>query len=355
MRIFRILFTAVSATLLLASCNKDNDSVQENPKVTTGVFTLSEGSFSTPSTTLTFYDFAASTASTDFFKNANSSSLGTLGNDMIVYGSKMYIVMNVDSYLEVADAKTAKHIRQIDFENAGGELIQPRYVVPYKNTVLVSSWDGTVAVIDTTTLVITKFITVGANPEQMVVVGDKLYVTNSGGLQAVMDSTVSVVDLVSQAETKKITVGVNPGYIVSDNNGSVFVASLGNYWDIGPKLTKINTSSNTVTLAVDTAVGKMVYHDGLIYATGGYLGSGSLRELKPSDLSQTRANFITDGTTVTNPYGVTVDPENGDIYIADAKNFVNAGEVFCFDKTGRKKFSFTTSPGVNPNTVVLVK
>ena len=57
-------------------------------------------------------------------------------------------MMNVDSYLEVADAKTAKHVKKIDFENAGGDLIQPRYVVPYKNTVLVSSWDGTVAVID---------------------------------------------------------------------------------------------------------------------------------------------------------------------------------------------------------------
>jgi streptogramin lyase len=166
---------------------------------------------------------------------------------------------------------------------------------------------------------------------------------------------VSVVDLQSMTETSKIVVGVNPGTITADNNGSIYVGSTGNYGDVGPKLVKINTNSNTITKSADTAVGKITFHDGMLYATGGYLGSSNVRTLNPSDFSQTRANFVTDGTKVTTPYGITVDPQNGDVYVADAKNYVSGGEVFCFDRTGTKKFSFSTSPGANPNTVVLVK
>ena len=354
MKTVKTLFLSLAVTVFLISCDKDDTPARENPKVTKGVYALSEGSFSSASTTLTFYDFGTKTPVTDFYANANSSSLGTIGNDMIVYGSKMYIVMNVDSYVEVANASTAKHIKAIPF-GTGVNALQPRYAVPYKNKVLVSSWDGSVAVIDTTSLNIEKFIRVGSNPEQMAVVGDKLYVANSGGLQLVMDSTVSVVDLVSQTEMKKITVGINPGYITADNNGSIYVSTTGNYYDVGAKLVKISTVTNTVTKSADTAVGKMTYRDGLLYATGGYLGSSNVRTLDTSAFRQTRANFVTDGTLVLQPYGITIDPENGDVYVTDAKNYVAGGEVFCFDKTGKKKFSFLTAPGANPNTVVLIK
>lgn len=354
MKTVKILFFSLAASVFLISCEKDDAVPGENPKVTTGVFVLSEGSFSSASTTITFYDFATKTPATDFYRNANSTSLGTLGNDLLVYGSKMYVVMNVDSYVEVADAKTAKHIKAIPF-GTGANALQPRYAVAYKNKVLVSSWDGSVAVIDTTSLSVDKFIRVGANPEQLVVVGDRLYVTNSGGLQVKMDSTVSVVDLISQTELRKITVGVNPGYITADKNGGVYVSTLGNYFDVGPKLVKINTTTNAVIKSTDTAVGKISYHDGLLYATGGYFGSANVRALDTSNFKATRANFVTDGTGVLTPYGLTIDPQNGDVYIADAKNYVSAGEVFCFDKTGKKKFSFSTTPGANPNTIVLTR
>ncbi|RYY58015.1 MAG: YncE family protein [Chitinophagaceae bacterium] len=355
MKTAQILFLSLITTMVISSCSKDDNEPGENPKVTTGVFTLSEGPFGQAATTLTFYNPVTNTASTDFYENANNSSLESLGNDMIIYGSKMYIVVNVGSSLTVADAKTAKLIQNIPFETPGGDKLEPRYVVPYKGKVLVSSWDGTVAVIDTVSLTISKFITVGANPEQMAVVGDKLYVANSGGLQAVMDSTVSVVDLISMSETSKIVVGVNPNYIVADNNGSIYVASTGNYWDIGPKLTKINTANNTITKVADTAVAKMAFHDGLLYTTGGYLGSQFVRTLNTTDFAATSPNFVTDGTAITQAYGITVDPQNNDVYVTDAKNFMGSGEVFCFDKNGKKKFSFPVAPGIGPNTVILVK
>jgi len=355
MKKINLCVLAVTVSALLASCKKDDAPPATVPKVTTGLYVLSEGSFNGNNTTLTYYNFANSTATTDFFANVNGSKLGDTGNDIVIYGGKIYIVMNVSSYVEVANATTGKEIKKIDFKTASSSPRQPRFAAAYKGKVLVSSYDGTVAVIDTAALTVDKFITVGSNPEQLVVSGDKLYVANSGGLNPVYDSTVSVIDLNSFTETKKITVGVNPGAITADDAGNIYVGCTGDYGSNPPKLVKLNTSTGAITKSADTAVGKIRYYNGFLFATGGYLGSSKVRALNTTDFTETRSNFVTDGTVIKLPYGLNVDSETGDVYITDAIDYVSNGQVFCFDKTGKKKFSFSVAPGLNPNTVVLIK
>ena len=55
-------------------------------------------------------------------------------------------------------------------------------------------------------------------------------------------------------------------------------------------------------------------------------------------------NFITDGTEgdIVYPYGMSVNPENGDIYITDAKDFVTPGMVYCYDRLGNRKWAAMT-------------
>ncbi len=355
MKTIKLLALAISLSAFVLSCKKNDSPVPSVPKVTTGLYVLSEGSFNQNNTTLTYYNFTTNTATTDFFKNTNSSELGGTGNDVIIYGGKMYIVMNQSSYVEVANAFTAKEIKKIDFKTAASVARQPRYAAAYKNKVLVSSYDGTVAVIDTASLTIDKFITVGSNPEQVVVSGDKLFVANSGGLNPVYDSTVSVIDLATFTETKKITVGLNPGTITADDAGNIYVSCTGDYFMHGPKLVKFSASTGAIIKSADTAVGKIRFYNGQLFATGGYLGSAFVRALSTTDFTQSRANFVTDGTTIAMPYGLNIDNETGDVYVTDAKDFVSTGAVYCFDKTGKKKFSFSVSPGISPNTVVVIK
>lgn len=338
----------------MASCEKD-DVTSETPKVATGVYVLSEGLFNNNNSTLTYYNFETGTHTTDYYANVNGQGLGDTGNDLLLYGGKMYIVVNASSNVRVADVVTAKSLKEIKFETTAGVKRMPRYVVGYKNKVLVSAWDNSIAVIDTTTLEIEKNITVGANPEQMVVYGDKLYVANSGGLTPGYDSTVSVVSLSSFTEVMKIKVGLNPNCMAADSANNIYVGCTGDYNAVAPKLVKISTLTNTVIRSADTTVGKIRYFDGNLYATGGYLGSEHVRKLSTIDFSQSSANFVTDGTTITMAYGLNVDVNSGDVYVTDAKDYISSGEVFCFDKTGKKKFSFKVTPGLNPNTVAFIR
>ena len=349
------VFLVAIVAMFAVSCKKDDVTDTGQPKITRGLYVLNEGLFSQNNTTLTFYNASNNTASTDIFATANGNGLGDTGNDLIIYGSKIYVVMNGSSYVQIAAASTAKSLAKLEFKTSTGAPRLPRYAVPYKNKVLVSSYDGTVAVIDTSSMQIEKFITVGANPEMMAIAGDRLFVSNSGGFNPVPDSTVSVVDLLTMTESRKVTVGVNPGGIAADEAGNVYVACTGNYGSIKPSLVKFNASTGAILKKADTTVGKIRFYDGQLYVTGGYLGTSTVRVLNTTDFKQAAPNFVTDGTVIVSPYGLTIDNSNGDVFVTDAKNYTSSGEVFCFDKAGKKKYSFSVSPGVNPNSVAIWK
>ena len=55
-------------------------------------------------------------------------------------------------------------------------------------------------------------------------------------------------------------------------------------------------------------------------------------------------SLITDETVqnIKIPYGIQVNPYNGDIYITDAKNYVSSGQLHCYSREGKRKWSVRT-------------
>jgi YVTN family beta-propeller protein len=345
----------LSLGIFLLGCSKDETGPPPAPpKVTTGLFVLNQGLYSANNTALTYYDFSSSTPSTDFFKQVNGFGLGDTGSDMVIYGGKMYIVVNNSGYVAVVNSVTAKFIDTIGFKNNGVNR-GPENVVAAEGKVFVSSTDGNVAVIDTATLAITKFIKVGSNPAQMVISDDKLFVSNTGGFSPTYDSTVSVIPLNTLTESGRITVGINPGSIATDNTGSIYVVCTGNYGTVVPSLVKVNINSNTISKSVDSAYGTIQFYNNALYTTGGYLGAAKVAIINPADLTAIRPSFVTDGTTIQNPYGLDINLATGDVYVGDARDYVSSGQVYCFDKNGNKKFSFSVTPGISPIRTVLIQ
>jgi len=352
----RIILFVSTLVLGMVSCKKDKDE-SSAPALDPGILVLSEGQFQLNNSMLSYYNYSTGVSTTDYFAKVNKSTgLGDTGNDMLIYGGKLYIVMNESGVVTVANARTGVKITNISFKLADGTNREPRYISTYKNKVLVSAYDGKVSVIDTTSLAIENNINIGPNLEQMAVVGDKLYVAVSGALNTVADSTVSVIDLTSMKEAQKIKVGYNPGYMTSDEFGNLYISCGPNFSGTIPsRLVKVSTSTNSVVKTADSVVGRIKYFNGSLYAAASYYGVQTVRKLSTTDFSQASANFVVDGTKIVNPYNVTVDPGNGDVYVTDAKDYLTSGEVFCVDKNGNKKFSFSTSPAINPSTIVFIK
>ena len=94
--------------LLIHACDDitDKDSPEDNEGSNTetgtaGIYVLSEGLFNLNNSTLMFHSLKNGQTDTDYFRSKNHRGLGDTANDMAIYGSKLYIVVNVSSQIEV--------------------------------------------------------------------------------------------------------------------------------------------------------------------------------------------------------------------------------------------------------------
>lgn len=353
----KVLKFILPVAIIFTACKKEDvePQVPQNQPAK-GIYILSEGSFGGNNSKLAYYNLSTGNFNDDFYRQQNGKDLGDTGNDAIIYGSKMYIVVNASGYVAVTKASTATLIDSISFI-VGGINKGPRFVTATNGKVFVSSSDGTVSVIDTTTLNISRSITVGSNPEGIAVLGNYLYVANSGGFNYPnVDSTVSVVDLTSYSEIKKIKVGKNPGQIAVSNRGDVYVASYGVGSSIPPVITVINGSTNEVrtTLTSSIQFTHIRINKNVAYLYNQY-GLPKILMLNTDDNSIIRNDFIIDGTSIQAVYNISFDSENDDVYVCDAKNYFSNGQVYCFDKNGVNKFFVNLNPGVNPNKVLFIR
>src|SRR5579872_6935267 len=112
------VFAGLIMLTVLASCHKDqipqNTNVQ--PVGQAGIYILNQGTGYGSSlkynSTLTYYNYAPKTLIPDQYSAANGTPIGGLGNDVEIYGSKMYIVATISSVIDIVDPKTSKLIKQ---------------------------------------------------------------------------------------------------------------------------------------------------------------------------------------------------------------------------------------------------
>lgn len=353
MKTFKLnyLFVSIALAITLASCHKDKRITPDTPTAQrAGVYLLDQGNLGSPNSALTYYDYTTKTLTPDIFKTANGRGLGNTVNDLKIYGSKMYIVVDKSGTVEVVDSRTAKSIKKVLFQNSDLSSREPRDIAFSNGKAYVSLYDGNVAVMDTVTYTVSKYIPVGRNPEQLAVSNGKLYVANGGGLSYPdVDSTLSVIDLTSLSETKKINVGPNPYAVSVDKYGDVFVTAYGVYGVSNATLSIVNSTTDVLTSKVNFGGGPFSINGDNAY----YIDlDGSVKIFNVKTFTSSTTNFITDGTAITAPYAIAVDPLTSEVFVTDAKDYNSNGLLYAFDKTGKKEYSIVT--GINPGTIVFV-
>lgn len=315
-----------------------------------GLFILNEGLFQQNNSTLSYYNFKDGTFTENIFLDVNHRGLGDVGNDLQRYGSKLYIVVNNSNIVEVVDAKTVQSLKTI---NLNGK--QPRYITFLDNKAYISCFDGDVVRIDTAALEVEATVHTGPNPDGICTCNGKIYVSNSGGLSAPnYGNTVSVIDPASFTVTKDITVAINPTRIKSYNNRYVYVVSNGDYGTVPYTFQKIDCQTDEVVKTYNLEVLNFEIHQNLAYIYTYNFNTMTSAWISVLDLETdeiVKEQFISDGTQLKTPYGIKVNPLNGDVYITDAGTFTTNGDIYCFDKNGKKKFSF--EGGLNPSAMVI--
>lgn len=345
-KINRLILILLLGTLFF-SCKETEEETSDD--LTFDILILNEGLWNMNNSSITAYNTITKDRIGDYYKHANNNrGLGDVANDILIYGSKIYVVVNGSNQINVINKKTGISIKQIS-----GTSSQPRCITSHNGKVYSCYFDGSVVKIDTVTLQIETTIQVGRNPDGICVSNNKLYVSNSGGLDYPnYDNTVSVIDLNSFSETKKITVQLNPTLIKADKNEYVYVVSNGNYDDVSPCLQRINTGSDEVEKVFNLEVKNFdIYNNFLYFYTYDY--STTKAYYQTLDLqkdSVINENFISGNNLPQVPYGITINQSNGDIYITDALDYKSIGDVYCFSSSGQKKFQFEA--GIIPKKVL---
>jgi len=340
--------------LVLFGCKKEKTTTPSVNALSNGALVLCEGLFQQNNATLSWIDFSKGVVTNDFFTNQNGRQLGDTGNDLEVYGNKIYVVVTTSSTIEIIDKSNGKSIKQIDMK-ANGVGKQPRSINFYKGKAFVSCFDGYVDVIDTVSLEIEQRIKVGSNPDALLVNGNHLLVSNSGGLNSPqMDSTLSVIDLNSLTELKKVVVGKNPGKIALSKEGNIYVITRGNYGSIPSRMKKLNPVSYTIEQTFDIDVSSIEnFENQFIVSYFNYSNNQVSISLFDTQLNTiVQENFIA-SSNFTTYYGLIYNEKQGLIYCFDAMNYVNTGYIKVFNKEGHYLKNYHVA--LNPSKIIFIE
>ena len=328
-----------------------------------GMYLLNEANMGSNKSSIDYVDFRNAYYVRNIYAERNPEVVkeqGDVGNDIQIYGNKLYAVINCSHKVEVMDVRTCKRIGQVDIPNC-------RYIRFAKGKAYVSAYVGPVAIdpnaqlgavyeVDTASLAVTRKVTVGYQPDELEVLGEYLYVANSGGYRAPdYDSTVSVVEIYGMKQIQKIPVGINLHRIRKDRYGKLWVTSRGDYNTIPSRLYVLdrkdkNSKEMVVKDTLDIPCSEMYIQGDSLYFYSVEWNKQTERNTVTYGIIDVRTgqlvtdHFITDGTEqdIVIPYGICVHPTTGDIYVTDAKNYVSSGVLHCYDRHGKKKWSVRT-------------
>ncbi len=346
-----IAISLAFATTFFA-CKKDNDDPKKPVDTSTsGAFILCEGlGGATPiSGDLSFFNFDSNQVQNNIFLTANNRDLGATPSFLMLHGSHAYVVVNGLAKIEKLNAQNFLSESVIT-----NNLISPRQMIKINENKAYISDIGKegLHVFDLNTDQIIGHISTGKSIEAMVLHEGKVFAGNWANWYVnAPNNTIQVIDVNTQTLIDSIVVTEEPEAMVLDANNKLWVLSTAGYLnpDSMPVLTKINTSTlqieQTFKLPAKTMFALLAI-DGngqtLYYACNGSVYSMSITS------ASLPATPLIDISTIS-AYGIAVNPKNGDIYISDAKDYTQNGQVFVYSSTGILKK--TMDVGIVPSKV----
>ena len=358
-------FLTITILFIFSSCRDDNivvyptqDDIGHQTKTEyIGMYVLNEGNMGSNKCTLDYLDLMTGVYNRNIYPSRNPNQvmeLGDVGNDIKIYGSSLWMVINMSNKVEVANAMTAVSRGHVDIPNCryvafdGGYA----YVSSYVGEINKESVVGGVYKVDTTTLQVVGKVNVGYQPDELAVANGKLYVANSGGYQAIQgkgyDNRVSVIDLATFNVENHITVAPNLSLLRADSHGGLWVASRGDYQNNPSRLYHLKKNRQgqmSVADSIDTPIsGMAILGDSIYYYSSTYDQNWQpqtkygIIDIKSSTIVNDHLISPPADNPIKTTYGILIHPITHDIYIMDATNYVSSGKLYCFDRDGNYKW-----------------
>ena len=349
-----LLLSACRQDVMIVPMEKSDPGGKTQKGDIVGMYLLNEGNMGSNKSTLDYLDLSDTVV--HYYRNIYSErnpstvmSLGDVGNDCQIYGQRLWMVINCSNKVEVARADDAVRIGKVDIPNCRYVTFKDQYayVSSYVGTVYASSDSplGSVYKVDTLSLQKVDSCSVGYQPEEMAIIGNSLYVANSGGYQGMTgqgyESTVSVIDLASMQEVDKVEVAPNLHHLKADRYNQLWVTARGNYMDETSSIWWLEPDTNgnmKVGGHIDQPVSDLCIVGDSLYFYGNQWSEVSMTNtitygiinVKTHQVVSTSLSDAPEISKIRMPYGIIVNPIHRDFYLMDAKNYVSSGELLHF-------------------------
>ncbi|MFD2787724.1 YncE family protein [Hymenobacter rubripertinctus] len=344
----RLLLGSAAAFSLLAC--ESNEAPRPVTIPTNSVLVVNEGNFQKSNADISVVGRSSgSVLYKAAFLDANKAALGDVAQSLTIEGPRAYVVLNNSNKVQVVSLPHFEAVASIE------GLKLPRYFTAASaskgyvtETVKYDGNNGQVSAIDLTTNSVLKTISVGVQPEKLLVVGSRLYVTNSGG------NTVTVINTSTDAVEGTIPVGDSPNSLAADQAGNVWVLSGGKVaYNADYSVDYARTTKGSLSRIVPgqlTATTREM--DSNQSAPGRLTINGSRSQLYYTYKGAVYTLAVTDAALPATPlikrrfYGLGIDPQDNTIY-GGIGSFTAADKVIRYRSTGAPIDSFTV--GIGPN------
>ena len=325
----------------------------DEPQIPTNGFKYSEGAFilnfgsGTNGSTISHYAFSTGTVTNELFQAQNEEALGSNGNHMCAYGSKLYTALSESGKIEITDLN-GKRLKKIELKDNASKPLSPRNLASHGQYVYFTAYGGTVQRIDTATLELdAKKVKVGDFPEALTVAGEKLFVNNSKYTDKnVTDegNTVSVIDLNTFDVVKSIEVSTNPyNQALTAADGNVYIVSQIS-WNGPHDLQRINPETYEVTSLGSGSV--IAAYKNRLYVYYSLWGGDTWFKTYDLTTGEYSAENFLDASKFSYIQALSVNPANGDLYISDSVS-KQKGKIVIYGTEGNEKHAFEV--GYSPN------
>lgn len=322
--------------LFLSSCMEDiQEEVQNYETDLNGLFIVNEGNFMYGNASLSFYDIENKKIMNDVFFHANGKPLGDVAQSVTVRGNLAYVVVNNSSVIFVIDKNTFK------IKGLIKGLTSPRYIHFMSDTkaYVTDLYAKAITVIDPSTFSIIKRIDLNngigkQHPTEQMIQYKNLLFTNCWSY----DNKILVIDTNTDKLIDKIEVPIQPSSLCIDKNNKIWTITDGGYEDSPygheiPALIKIDAETRKVErvfkfklndspseVCLNGTKDKIFFINNDIWKM----------DVKANSLPE-KPLINSNGTIY---YGLSVNPQNGEVYVADAIDYVQRGIVYRYSNKG---------------------
>lgn len=333
-----LLYVALVASLMSTSCMKWDygDGMEDFEATGAGLFITNEGNFQYGNATLSYYDPATNKVQNEVFFRANGMKLGDTAQSMCVYGDKGWIVVNNSHVIFAIDLNTFKEVGRIE------NLPSPRYIhfVNDQKAYVSQIWDNRIFIINPKKYEITGYIQVpdmtmeSGSTEQMVQYGKYVY-CNCWSYQ----NRIIKIDTETDRVVGELTVGIQPTSLVMDKYGKLWTVTDGGYEGSpygyeAPALYCIDATTFKVEKQLKFKLNDTPSEVQL---------NGTRDTLYWINRDIWRMDVTADRIPVrpfleyrdTKYYGLTVNPANSEVYVADAIDYQQQGIIYRYTPQGR--------------------